>query len=469
MPMVFRVLMSTPLDSGCSVVDAAGEWWAARCSTGQGQIRDGVTSVGQWTITLKRSESATGHPAQVTVEDDESGTRTTLQEARLEQKRVVLVEEDTPEGVGPVAMPEPSAATRELAALLLGDHSDDWVPRPQLLLVGGSDRHVGVLEHLGLRTRGMVSPLSVSVEAAAEMTLSATVSDGSVVLLRSEHDQPLVLPAIWVRNNPLQAARRLQRELVGYWTEQRVPSWFRDAQLALRRVGLAVEEWVQFAEELEAHLDRARGERDLALLQQDEALQELDDLQRRLAFLERQFRDRGEVVPYPDDEDEFPSEVKFTMDAMKYAAELLPWLALSPGASDRCGDLDEQHSAPITAKRAWRALRALNDYAQSKYEARTHSNFRDYCRETPAGFLSFPVDDVALTESGPTLERSDLRAARVFRVPSEVSAEEQVLMAAHIKVAGIGNLAARLHFHDDTTGATKKVHVGYLGPHLPLP
>jgi hypothetical protein len=39
-------------------------------------------------------------------------------------------------------------------------------------------------------------------------------------------------------------------------------------------------------------------------------------------------------------------------------------------------------------------------------------------------------------------------------------------MEAHLKIAG-GLLGPRLYFYDDTSGLTGKVHVGYIGAHLP--
>jgi hypothetical protein len=203
------------------------------------------------------------------------------------------------------------------------------------------------------------------------------------------------------------------------------------------------------------------------MLVADEALTELDRVQRRVAFLEQKFRDYGEFHLEQDDL-EYPEEVNLSVDAMKYAADLLPHLMIAPGAADRCAELDEQHAAPITAKRAWRALRALHDYARVKVETDWNGNLLQYCRETPAGFATFPHGDVALTESERTLGNPRCREARMFQVPPAVDPAGVVLMGAHIKVAGIGALAARLHFHDDTGGPTKRVHVGYLGPHLPL-
>ena len=43
-------------------------------------------------------------------------------------------------------------------------------------------------------------------------------------------------------------------------------------------------------------------------------------------------------------------------------------------------------------------------------------------------------------------------------------------MQAHLKISeGGGDLAPRIDFHDDTMGETKRVHVGFVGPHHLVP
>lgn len=43
-------------------------------------------------------------------------------------------------------------------------------------------------------------------------------------------------------------------------------------------------------------------------------------------------------------------------------------------------------------------------------------------------------------------------------------------MLAHLKISeGGGSLAPRVYFHDDTGGATGKMHIGLVGPHYLVP
>ena len=69
-----------------------------------------------------------------------------------------------------------------------------------------------------------------------------------------------------------------------------------------------------------------------------------------------------------------------------------------------------------------------------------------------------------------TLNNSMLVGKRVLPVSTEVDLAGRVSMLAHLKIAeGGGNLAPRLYFYDDTAGATKKVHIGFVGPHYLMP
>jgi hypothetical protein len=56
------------------------------------------------------------------------------------------------------------------------------------------------------------------------------------------------------------------------------------------------------------------------------------------------------------------------------------------------------------------------------------------------------------------------------RVSPEIDAKGSTIMEAHLKIAhGGGPLAPRIYLHDDTAGATGKVHVGFFGPHKYVP
>lgn len=118
---------------------------------------------------------------------------------------------------------------------------------------------------------------------------------------------------------------------------------------------------------------------------------------------------------------------------------------------------------------AWATLQALDAYAATKAGVReagftpgpTFSNFRAYLDERPVEGL--PATLVQLTESRSVRQSPRFRGARIFLGPDN----QPVFMEAHVEIGRGGSPAPRLHFHDDTDGASEKVWVGYLGPHLP--
>ena len=119
--------------------------------------------------------------------------------------------------------------------------------------------------------------------------------------------------------------------------------------------------------------------------------------------------------------------------------------------------LDQYPQAESWARKTWRSLVALNEYALARADGWS-GDFRTWCMEpADSNPAVLPVSWVALSDS----------PARTFPVPSTVDESSQADMSAHIRIVAGGRPAPRLHFHDDTSGATKKIYVGHLGPHLP--
>ncbi len=129
--------------------------------------------------------------------------------------------------------------------------------------------------------------------------------------------------------------------------------------------------------------------------------------------------------------------------------------------------LDDNFKAATWAAKAWRALRALDDYAAARAGAEFDRDFHAYCRQPPPGRTGISANAVAITESDDTRQNRRFAQARLFPVPVEVHPEGRVHMWAHIKLDSAGRTAPRIHFFDDTAGPTGLVHVGYIGPHLP--
>ncbi len=86
--------------------------------------------------------------------------------------------------------------------------------------------------------------------------------------------------------------------------------------------------------------------------------------------------------------------------------------------------------------------------------------------------MGWPATDkkLSLTESEFVQNNSGLAGKRLLPVSTAVHDDGRISMLAHLKIAeGGGNLAPRVYFYDDTAGPTKKVHVGFIGPHYLMP
>jgi hypothetical protein len=209
--------------------------------------------------------------------------------------------------------------------------------------------------------------------------------------------------------------------------------------------------------ELEALLEQAYEE-------QDAALGELDDAQSQVRFLERAFRELGEVplVEAEEDEDWRPESCS---DALVAARETLTYLIIGPTEST-CEALDSHPKRGIWAKKLWSALRALNDYCRAKADGKFSGDITMYRDNTPSGGIPL-LADYAAHESQPTTNDPQLKAIRTFSVPTSIHANGQVYMQQHLKVERGGQSAPRVYMHDDSGGSTQRIYIGYIGPHLP--
>lgn len=189
---------------------------------------------------------------------------------------------------------------------------------------------------------------------------------------------------------------------------------------------------------------------------------ENDHLRRRIVYLESELQRQGAHAGLtPVDDDLF--EPEFCADIPLEVSERLSYVVFPESQWDDVDDLD-RHSSASWARRAWRALSALETYAQAKAEGTFSGNFRDYCQQ--GGPLAIPLTMFTLTESETTDNNSGFHRLRTLPIDPAVCGEERIYMPAHIKIVPGGSPAPRIHFHDDTSGATGKIHIGYFGDHL---
>ena len=110
-----------------------------------------------------------------------------------------------------------------------------------------------------------------------------------------------------------------------------------------------------------------------------------------------------------------------------------------------------------------RALYTLQAYAQDNSPDR--GSPQQWCYKGGRG-AAVSANMIAMTESLSVRRTLAFLDARRFAVDQRLVSSGRTVMLAHIKL-GNGQHAARLYFRDDTRGGTGRVHVGYIGPHLP--
>lgn len=238
--------------------------------------------------------------------------------------------------------------------------------------------------------------------------------------------------------------------------------------------GADAEIFLSFATEAQEAADRAetalvglRDDLDFASAEHDETLAELGSAQARIKFLESELSDAGKYLIGVETPKQF-SEVSVSSfdDVLEKGSHRLTNLIIGD-TDEGVAALDEYPQASAWAKKAWRSLLSLDAYAEAKARG-WNGDFQTWCiePETPSS-SSVPSNWVALAESSSVDNNPKYRNARIFPVPTTVDEEGQVYMPAHIKIVEGGRPAPRVHFYDDTSGVTKKIHIGHIGPHLP--
>lgn len=251
----------------------------------------------------------------------------------------------------------------------------------------------------------------------------------------------------------------------GLSTRRRVPAAFaiftEAAEVEAARVLAEREEEWEFELELERE-ERAGVEQELAA-----ALGHLGRLSKAL-----QESGQAETVWATHDEqpDDLPQEVQHLSEAVLAARTYLgDWLVVPEGVDHELPTLDTTPNGFAWGNTTYRGLRALAAFA----EARSRGFEGDFWRWCERGEpLAWPATTkkLSMRESETVANRAKFVQARLFPIDTQVSADGTMYMEAHLKISeGGGDLAPRVYFHDDTAGVTRKVHVGFVGPHYLVP
>ena len=211
--------------------------------------------------------------------------------------------------------------------------------------------------------------------------------------------------------------------------------------------------------------DAAQAEAEAAEELLDEQMEELNSARQEITRLRKELARAGSsaMIPAQRVQEVQPD----SWDALLTWAATLDHVVLGD-VQDGIGKLRGQTQEGAWVTQAWKALRALEEYAQMKKERGSTEvpHFAAYLKD-PLAERAIPWTKFSSVESKGVMMNGKFVAARTLPVPIEVDPSGYIVMESHIRVGSGKPPAPRLHFHDDTSGATGKIYVGHLGPHLP--
>lgn len=323
----------------------------------------------------------------------------------------------------------------------------------------------------GMSPVAYVSPDEAERLIGIPASRAVSLTSGCLVLVTAtsgELDVATRLPATSSARQPEAAVNRIRRQVLRRQTSR---NWnaVEDALRTLRlsnKVATIDSDWLREHESVEAELNRISGDLELAILEHDETLQELNGVRGRLAYIERRLQE-FEQAPILDLDDELDVAPQSCVEALSLAKELLEHVQIT-ASDDPVLQLDRYPKSPVWAGKLWSALIALDSFGEFCSHRGYSRNFLTFCDEPPLGARPFFANGVALSESDSTEKNADTRRAREFSVPEYVAPSRKTYMGAHLKIDQRGSPAPRVHFlvHEDASGSVR-IFVGYVGPHLP--
>lgn len=165
--------------------------------------------------------------------------------------------------------------------------------------------------------------------------------------------------------------------------------------------------------------------------------------------------DAGEL-PVPDGVDE----------AIELAQAHLGLVVIPDAALRDIDVLDQNLKYKAWAGAIWQGLLALEHYAIAVSQGRSSGGFYNWCSQSG----EWATGKIAMGESETVENNARWKAARILPIDPAVGLGEKTYMGAHLKIQKGGETQIpRIYFHDDTGGATGKVHVGFIGPHSLMP
>lgn len=159
-----------------------------------------------------------------------------------------------------------------------------------------------------------------------------------------------------------------------------------------------------------------------------------------------------------------PGKVRSVKQALEFARTHLIALSIpDPVVEAAVAKLDKSGRRQGRGRAVMEALRALQAYA---LDGARDGDFKHWCERGGSGDVCYSANRVTMSESVGVQRSERMTHARSCQVDPALDVSGRRQMAAHVKLDQ-GETAPRMHFLDDTRGKTGKIHIGYVGPHLP--
>ena len=160
-------------------------------------------------------------------------------------------------------------------------------------------------------------------------------------------------------------------------------------------------------------------------------------------------------------------EFRTVLDVVLFARNNLLNLELNPAIDKLVTELDSNPLARVWATKIYKSLAALNEY--SAWRSSAGANGKDfYLWLSKQDLIPIPLKWVSMKESEGVEANPRCYSSRLFPVDRALEPTGQKYMEPHIKIDN-NPPAPRIHFFDVSDQSYKKVLIGYIGPHLPLP
>lgn len=159
-----------------------------------------------------------------------------------------------------------------------------------------------------------------------------------------------------------------------------------------------------------------------------------------------------------------PAKAHGVQQAIDFARSNLHALSIPDEVVEAAAEaLDRANKRASRGRKVMEALTALHAYA---IDSARGGDFKHWCAQGGHAGVQISANQVAMSESQNVQQRNVMESQRSFPVDPALDLSGRRVMLAHIRIAQ-GESAPRLHFLDDTRGKTGKIHIGYIGPHLP--